>query len=122
MASTLNESVEELKLICKKLKKNNIALDLVALGDLSSQQKETLQAMHEAVKTDRTCELIYVETDTNLSDRLFSSTILGAEAGPAPVMNEAEDPELMMALQLSLQEEEQRVALENRRNEPVVAN
>ena len=32
------------------------------------------------------------------------------------MMNEAEDPELLMALQLSLQEEEQRVAAERARN------
>ena len=50
VASTITESQEELKLICKKLKKNNITLDLIALGDLSEKQRDTLQAMHEAVK------------------------------------------------------------------------
>ena len=39
VASSVTESIEELKLICKKLKKNDIALDLVALGDLSEKQK-----------------------------------------------------------------------------------
>ena len=51
-----------------------------------------------------------METHQNLSDQLFSSNIMGGEPAMAPMMNEAEDPELMMALQLSLQEEEQRRA------------
>jgi hypothetical protein len=34
--------VEELRLICKKIKKNNIALDLIGIGDLSAGQREKL--------------------------------------------------------------------------------
>jgi len=39
----------------------------------------------------------------SLSDVLFTSKILGAEPQQQNVINEAEDPELLMALQLSLQ-------------------
>ena len=115
-ASGINENTEEMKLICKKLKKNGIALDLIALGDLSQKQRDLLQVMNDSVKGDRTCELLFVEPHEMLSDRLFSSSIIGVEGagGAAPVINEAEDPELLMALQLSLQEEEQRRAAEAR--------
>ena len=114
VASTITDAPEELKIICKKLKKNNIALDLIAIGDLSDRQRETLQAMHETVKGAAECQLLVVEPGGNLSDVIFTSQIVGAEAGPNPnnqqMLNEENDPELMMALQLSLQEEEARVA------------
>lgn len=73
--------------------------------------------MHDTVKSERHCQIVYVEPNENLSDRLFETAILGAEPGvPAPMMNEAEDPELLMALQLSLQEEQQRVAAQRANN------
>jgi len=91
VASPISESIEELKLICKKLKKNDIALDLVALGDLSEKQKEILQVMHDTAKSERQCELVYVEPEINLSDKLFTTSILGAGeqggAGAAPMIN-----------------------------------
>jgi hypothetical protein len=36
VASTITEGIEELKIICKKLKKNSISLDLIGIGDLSA--------------------------------------------------------------------------------------
>ncbi|CAM5999244.1 unnamed protein product [Sphagnum balticum] len=63
--------------------------------------------MHELSKSDTNSELIFVEPDANVSDMLFSSKLLGAEP---PQIKEDEDPELLMALQLSLQEEEQRLS------------
>lgn len=55
MASTINDSSEELKIICKKLKKNNISLDIIAIGDLSDKQREILTDMNENVKNEKTC-------------------------------------------------------------------
>ena len=40
--SSISDSIEELKLVGKKLKKNGVALDLIALGDLSETQKQIL--------------------------------------------------------------------------------
>jgi hypothetical protein len=105
------------------LKKNGIALDLVALGDLSEKQRNILQAMNETIKSDKRCDLIFVEPQSNLSDIIFNTAIMGGDGGGAvPLMNEAEDPELLMALQLSLQEEEQRRAADNRNNPQVAQN
>jgi hypothetical protein len=51
-----------LKIVCKKLKKNNISLDLIGIGDLSEQQREKMQVMNEAVKSEaHSCNLIFVE-------------------------------------------------------------
>ena len=46
VASTITDSLQELRLVCKKMKKNGIVLDLIGLGDLSDKQKEILQVMH----------------------------------------------------------------------------
>lgn len=105
--------MEELKIICKKLKKNNISLDIVALGDLSEEQKQKLQVMNEASRSEvHNCSLIFVEPEGNVSDVLFTSQILGGadNNAPAVMLNEADDPELRMALELSLQEEQLRLA------------
>ena len=66
--------------------------------------------MHDNVKSESNCELVFVVPKNNLSDVLFTTKIMGAEPQQPHAINEAEDPELMMALQLSLQEEQQRVA------------
>ncbi len=69
--------MEELKIVCKKLKKNNISLDLIALGDLSEQQRLKLEAMNESSKSEvHHCTILYVEPEGNLSDLLFSSQIM----------------------------------------------
>lgn len=62
--------------------------------------------MNESIKTDKACELIFVEPERSVSDALFSSSILGGgggEQGIGQMINEADDPDLAMALQLSLQ-------------------
>ena len=39
IGSTIEEDVETLKILGKKLKKNQIAVDLVCFGDCSDEQK-----------------------------------------------------------------------------------
>jgi hypothetical protein len=69
------------------LKKNNISLDLIGIGDLSEQQREKMRVMNEAVKSEtHACDLIFVEPEGNLSDVLFSSQLLGGEQNPAAAM------------------------------------
>ena len=88
----------------------------MAIGDLSQTQKEKLTAMHETVKGVTDCELLMVEPGGNLSDIIFTSKIIGAESAMnnnQQMLNEENDPELMMALQLSLQEEQAREAAMN---------
>ena len=72
--------------------------------------------MNQAMKSDQQNDLVFVEPHSNLSDILFNTNIIGGagDPGAAQMINEAEDPELMMALQLSLQDEEQRRAAEAR--------
>ncbi len=62
--------------------------------------------MHENIQDESNrCSLIFVQPEENLSDTLFTSNILGAEGNiPQPMVDEADDPELRMALELSLQE------------------
>ena len=81
--------------------------------------------MNEAIQSERKCALVCVPPAGNISDMLFTSSVLGAEGQPegAPAMiNEENDPELMLALQLSLQEEEQRQARINASQAPAAVN
>eukprot|EP00919_Chromeraceae_sp_WS-2016_P017699 GHVR01042088.1.p1 GENE.GHVR01042088.1~~GHVR01042088.1.p1 ORF type:complete len:145 (-),score=2.90 GHVR01042088.1:39-473(-) len=39
VASSINDSLEELKILSKKLKKNSVSVDIMALGDLSANQR-----------------------------------------------------------------------------------
>lgn len=38
IGSTITEDVETLKILAKKLKKNNVAVDLVVFGDVTAEQ------------------------------------------------------------------------------------
>jgi len=38
IGSTITEDVETLKILAKKLKKNNVAVDLVVFGDVTEEQ------------------------------------------------------------------------------------
>lgn len=110
--------------IAKKLKKNNVAVDIVSFGhDADNQEK--LEAFHSAVNSNNNCNLVVVPPGPVLSDVLISSPIfqLGDGAGGGyggggggggggdafglgvdPNM----DPELALALRVSLEEERAR--------------
>lgn len=73
--------------------------------------------MNESVKSEvNSCDLLFVEPEKNVSDALFSSNILGGgqQQNQPLMMDEADDPELRMALELSLQDEQARLASLNR--------
>ena len=86
------------------MKKNGIAVDVVGLGDLSSEQKEKLAALVEAVSQEDNSTVRMIEPSAGcLSDELIGSEIFGGNRG-VPMVNEEQDPELQMALRMSLEE------------------
>lgn len=136
IGSPVKESTEDLVKLAKKLKKNNIAVDIVNFGE-EAQNVEKLEAFITAVNTNDESHLVTVPPGPHiLSDILLSSPIVvgegsgggfgaaaAASAAAAAVaasgatggefdfgVDPSIDPELAMALRLSMEEERARQA------------
>eukprot|EP00301_Raphidiophrys_heterophryoidea_P021433 c5867_g1_i1.p1 GENE.c5867_g1_i1~~c5867_g1_i1.p1 ORF type:complete len:413 (+),score=153.96 c5867_g1_i1:58-1239(+) len=134
VASPLQEDAKDLVNLGKKLKKNNVSLDIVNFGQ-EAENATKLEGLVNAVDKDNTSHLITVPPGPHiLSDILVSSPIVrgegGDDAGQGGVaaggaaggaggagfefgVDPTLDPELAMALRLSLEEherEQQRLA------------
>ena len=123
--------------LAKKMKKNNISVDFIAFGDLESDTKQKLEAFNENVKGGDGSHLAMIPPGPNLlSDSIITTPILSTngEGGAAPGSGTADgvdggagtngfefgfnpeaDPELAMALRMSMEEEQNR--LERQRKE-----
>lgn len=122
--SPVQEDKDMLVKIAKKLKKNNVAVDIVSFGH-EADNEDKLTAFHGAVNSNDNSHLVTVPPGPVLSDVLIGSPIFQGEGGAAfggggggggggegfefgvdPNL----DPELAMALQVSLEEERARQA------------
>ena len=137
--SPIGEGKEKLVKLAKRMKKNNTSVDLVAFGDLGDENVEKLQAFNEAVKGGDGSHLEIVQPGPNLlSDAIVASPILAGEggAGAGAGANGAGgegggagggegggfdfgvdpnvDPELALVLRMSMEEERERQAREQR--------
>ncbi|MEW5318921.1 MAG: hypothetical protein WDW38_010105 [Sanguina aurantia] len=129
--SPISEDKERLVKMAKKLKKNNVAVDIVSFG-CEVENQEKLEAFHGAVNSNDNSHLVIVPIGPVLIDVLLSSPIFqieggnygfgggpgagaagggggggggdGYEFGVDPNM----DPELALALRVSLEEERAR--------------
>lgn len=131
--SPIAEDEKSLVKLAKKMKKNNVSIDVVAFGDLESDQTKKLEAFVENVKSGDGSNLAIIPPGPHLlSEELQRSPILAAEGGGAGVGAEGEggdvagfgfedaaenDPELAFALRLSLEEEKNRQEKEKRERE-----
>ncbi|KAI8824395.1 uncharacterized protein EV422DRAFT_519956 [Fimicolochytrium jonesii] len=118
VGSPLKEDEKTLVRLGKKLKKNNVAVDIVNFGEeLENTQK--LQAFVDAVKSNDNSHLVSVPPGPHiLSDILLASPIISGEDGAPPGFSNAGafefgvdpnlDPELAMALRISMEEEQAR--------------
>ncbi|KAF4998815.1 26S proteasome regulatory subunit N10 [Fusarium heterosporum] len=125
VCSPVEESEKELTTLAKKMKKANISVDFVLFGDLDDDNtKNKLQLFIDTVKTSEGCHLVVIPPSSKLlSDQLISTPILLGEnaggssgAGGAGGSNEefefgfdpAMEPELALALRMSMEEEKAR--------------
>jgi 26S proteasome regulatory subunit N10 len=118
VASPLGSHVSEkqLETIAKVLKKNNVAIDVVCLGGSDETRSKLRKLVEVADSSANPCH--YVEVDANsgahLADVIVSSSILGGGSAGAVGSDEFGgfdpnmDPELAMAIRLSMEEERQR--------------
>lgn len=131
----LGEDKSELVKWGKKLRKNNVAVDIISFGESPRLNTEVLQAFVDAVDKDGSSHLLSLPPEAcpagGLSDALFSSPVLVDESSPAPGatsqagltqgstatggafaefggVNPELDPELAMALKMSAEEDQQR--------------
>jgi len=128
VASPVGEDEKSLENLGKKLKKNGVAVDIVNMETTIGEQNQKLQKLVEAVNSSENSH--YVEFSGGmqmLSDFLISTPILsGGEGGAAGGMgNEfggSMDPDLEMAIRISLEEERERNKKkeedEKKKNEP----
>lgn len=108
VGSPVTETVEELASLGKKLKKNNVALDIVNFGE-ETENTEKLEALVNAADRDGNSHLVTVPPGPHiLSDILVSSAIVrgadGLNEGGGTDMDM--DDELAMVLRLSMEEHE----------------
>ncbi|KAF7594990.1 hypothetical protein BBP40_007588 [Aspergillus hancockii] len=130
--SPIEEDEKTLVKLAKKMKKINISIDVIAFGDLESDQTKKLEAFVESVKGGDGSHLAIIPPGPNLlSEELQMTPILGGDgagagdagaggggSGEFGFEDAAEnDPELAFALRLSLEEEKNRQEKEKRERE-----
>src|SRR4051794_30966854 len=135
--SPIQDSEKDLVKLARKMKKNGVSIDFIAFGDLESDTKQKLEAFNENVKGADGSYLAIIPPGPNLlSDSIITTPILSTngEGGPASGSGAAEgvdggagsngfefgfnpetDPDLVMALRMSMEEEQNR--LERQRKE-----
>lgn len=122
VGSPVTASEKELETLGKNLKKNNVSLDLVSFGEVDENTPK-LDKLLQAVNSNETSHVLSVPVGPKLlSDVLLSSPILseggegaaaaaaagGGDGGYEFGINPNDDPELALALRISMEEERAR--------------
>ncbi|UZJ54194.1 hypothetical protein CBS101457_003514 [Exobasidium rhododendri] len=122
VGSPVPDEEADLVRLGKKLKKNNVAVDVVNFGE-TEENLAKLLAFIESVNSGENSHLVTVESGAQLlSDSIISSPILMDSDGAGPSgsgsgggggnyefgVDPSMDPELAMALRMSLEEEQAR--------------
>lgn len=131
--SPIEEDEKTLVKLAKKMKKNNVSIDVVAFGDLESDQTKKLEAFVDNVSSGDSSYLAIIPPGPHLlSEELQATPILAGEGAGAGATDGGEggegggfnfedaaenDPELAFALRLSLEEEKNRQEKEKRERE-----
>ena len=126
--SPIYEDQKDLVTLAKKMKKMNVSIDFIAFGDLEPETIKKLEAFNENVKGGNGSHLEIIQPGPSLlSDHIISTPILAGE-GVAPRggdtgaegggdaggggfdfgVDPSADPELALALRMSMEEEKAR--------------
>ncbi|KAJ3096949.1 hypothetical protein HDU97_005424 [Phlyctochytrium planicorne] len=118
VGSPLEEDEKDLVKLGKKLKKNNVAVDVINFGE-DEENTAKLEAFINAVNSADNSHLVSIPPGPHiLSDVLISSDIVAGEDGAPPGFSSGGgyefgvdpnlDPELALALRISMEEERAR--------------
>lgn len=111
VASPVSEDDTELSALARRLKKNNVGVDIISFGE-NAENQDKLQRFIDAANSNGNSHLVAIDrTDALISDVILSSPLVMEEAGTSGDINPVDpnqDPELAMALRLSLEEEQAR--------------
>jgi len=122
--SPVAEDVKTLIKLAKKMKKNNVSIDFIQIGEMDDDISKKLTAFNENVKGGEGSHLVVIPPGPYLlSDQLLSTPIFegggasgggaaGAEGGGENFefgIDPSVDPELALALRMSMEEEKSRV-------------
>jgi len=119
VGSPINVAKKKLVQAGKKLKKNKVSVDVINFGEVQAN-RELLEEFHKAVKQSDSCNLVHVNRGEKLAQRVGQSAILRVpveQQAPVVVPNNAagldgidanQDPELAMAIRMSLEESKAR--------------
>lgn len=120
IASPLKEDISHYVSLGKLLKKNNVSLDIVNISN-DEETEQKLLALHDSTNNNDTSHYLNCTPggDMLLSDMLLNSALMqradgGGSAGMSSNLGEFGvdpdmDPQLYMALRMSLEEEEERL-------------
>ena len=114
IGSPIKDKTENFVLIGKKLKKYNVAVDIISFGNVD-ENRETINAFLKEVNNANNSSILEVPLGSYIMDALFTSRIMGGAGdgmnqggdigNPRPMggMNRFED-DFNLAIQMSLQE------------------
>ncbi|KAI4869332.1 von Willebrand factor type A domain-containing protein [Hypoxylon rubiginosum] len=133
VCSPVADDEKKLVSLAKKMKKGNIDIDFVLFGDLDDDDvQKKLEAFNNTVKTNENSHLVVVPPSGKLlSDQLITTPILLGEGAASSGGGAAEaggdfggfdfdpsaDPELALALRMSMEEENARQAKQAKEEE-----
>ena len=127
--SPVEEDEKNLVKLAKKMKKSNISVDIIAFGELSDETLKKLRSFNESSQSAEGSHLAEVQPSGNLlSDSLVTTPILGGDGSSGGAGGDASggdaggsggndfefgvdpavDPELALALRMSMEEEKAR--------------
>jgi len=128
VGSPISEDKNDLVQLGKRLKKNNVAVDIINFGE-ENDNKDKLEAFYDSVQNNENSHLLSIAPGIQiLSEVLFSSPIFAGTEGflsdrtafgiGQPASDLAmEDPELALALNMSLEEERARLEAQRKAGE-----
>lgn len=132
VCSPIEEDEQTLVKLAKKMKKNSVAVDIINFGE-EAENTPKLDAFIQAINSSDNSHILTVPPGPHLlSDVLASSPIVGGDSGTAHGegsgndfefgVDPSMDPELALALRMSLEEEQARQRVSAGHNVSLIPN